>query len=203
VYHQNLWGALKSGPGSSIEATESVREDLQAQIRHLFKSETPITLVDAACGDMTWMPVLLEMLAVKYGYSIRYAGIDIVEELICANRARLVDTVDIKYSFQNLDLTKDVLPKGDLILCKDLINHLCFKDIWKILDNMNKSGSSYLIISSNRGHENFDPGVMKGNESRHVDLEADPFSLEKPIWSNSYLCLWKLPLELPVQVSGT
>ena len=147
---------------------------------------------------MTWMPTFLDELTDEFDYRVSYTGIDIVEDLIKLNNDRFVHTSgnNTAYAFECFDLTRVAPPRGDIIFCKDLINHLVFDDIWRLLNRFNESRSTHLVISSNRGYTNFDHGKMVGNASRHVDLEAPPFSLKPTIWGDGYLALWKLPLQL-------
>jgi hypothetical protein len=52
------------------------------------------------------------------------------------------------------------------------------------------------LITSNEGRCNLDVEKMEGNASRHLNLEAAPFFLPRPLSSNGYLSLWPLPLDL-------
>jgi len=68
----NEWaGSVKSGPGSALEATELVREGLTS----FFRDFNVAILVDAPCGDGTWM----------YGATAQlyqYLGIDMVPQVV-------------------------------------------------------------------------------------------------------------------------
>jgi hypothetical protein len=79
IYRFNLWGnpESRSGYGSSLQSTESVRKDLP-----LILSQFGIrTMLDAGCGDCNWigrMDLDLE----------RYIGAEIVPALVEANRRK-------------------------------------------------------------------------------------------------------------------
>ena len=194
VYRRGLWGTQKSGPGSTVEATRSRRREIAAILGDLFPPGLTLTLVDAACGDMAWMPLLLEELAAAKGYRINYIGVDIVKDLIDRNIETCGNTAKIEYRFLQRDLTKSPPPRGDVIFCKDLVNHLVFDDIGRLFSGFNRSGSTWLIITSNEGHRNRNAEKMEGNASRHINLEAAPFDLPRPLRSDGYLSLWRLPL---------
>lgn len=162
----------------------------------LFQAGSRVTFTDAPCGDMTWMPLLLRELTTGSEYVLDYTGVDIVEELLSANRALLDDVHKLSYRFIHRDLAEQAPPRSDIIFCKDLVNHLCFADIFNVLSGFNESGSNYLLITSNRGHQNLDAKIMRGNQSRHINLEGPPFLLPPPQWSDRYLALWQLPLPL-------
>lgn len=196
VYRKELWGPLKSGPGSGRRVTRPVREAVRSVMENLFPAGSSVSFTDAPCGDMTWMPLLLNELTTESGFAIQYTGIDIVEELVHANRSSMEDTPGLSYRFIHRDLTEKSPSRSDIIFCKDLVNHLCFDDICRILAGFNESGSTYLLISSNRGHRNLDAKLMRGNQSRHIDLEGPPFLLQPPRWSDGYLALWRLPVPL-------
>lgn len=196
VYRMGLWGPSRSGPGSTVAATRSLRRDIVGVMAELFPAGSTLTLVDAACGDMAWMPLLLEELTVRHDLRLRYVGVEIVRELVDRNAAACPGTERIGMEFLHRDLTLEPPPRGDLVFCKDLVNHLVFDDIWRVLDGFNRSGSGFLLITSNEGHRNLDAESMEGNASRHVNLEAAPFFLPRPAWCNGYLSLWRLPLDL-------
>jgi hypothetical protein len=149
VYRRNLWGPQKSGPGSTLEGTRRMREEIAALLRDLFPPASCLTFVDAGCGDMAWMPHLLEDLTVGRGYSLRHIGVDIVRGLIEKNSKTFHDTAQIQYHFMQGDLTKIPPPRGDIIFCKDLVNHLVFDHIWNLLEGFNKSETPWLLITSN------------------------------------------------------
>lgn len=96
------------------------------------------TFFDLACGDFNWVKEVelkVEM----------YLGADIVHS-ICERNIR-------KYGqhnriFRRLDLTKDPLPKADIILCRDALVHLSFCDISKAISNIKKSGTRYLLVTT-------------------------------------------------------
>jgi hypothetical protein len=46
------------------------------------------------------------------------------------------------------DLTRDPLPKVDLVLCRDCLVHLSFDDIYESLDNLRRSGSMLLLTTT-------------------------------------------------------
>ena len=202
VYRKGLWGPQKSGPGSTIEATRSLRKEIGVFLEGLFPPKTTVTLIDAACGDMAWMPLLLQELVTEKDYKLRYVGVEVVKDLVEKNAETFKGSEGIEYSFLHRDLTMRPPPRGDVIFCKDLINHLVFDDIWCLLEGFNRSKSRFLLITSNEGRCNLQVDKMEGNASRHLNLEASPFFLSRPLSSNGYLSLWPLPLDLAKKKIG-
>jgi hypothetical protein len=79
IYQRNTFGGResRSGEGSTLEQTAVIREEIPRLLRELRAK----TFLDAPCGDLNWMQ-LVDLPVEKY------YGVDIVEELIAADRDR-------------------------------------------------------------------------------------------------------------------
>lgn len=143
---------------------------------------------------MTWMPTLLKMLADRFE-KIEYVGFDIVPKLIAQNGKTQAPSPNVKLEFQCRDVTRDKIPPCDLFFCKDLVNHLRNRDILRLISNLRQSQWKYAMITSNRGHANRELVFRSPGPSRHVDLQAPPFSLPPPVLDDGYMAFWKYPLE--------
>lgn len=197
VYRDRRWAGGRqdvpaSGVGSTLDATLELRDGVFAALTRMVPDRGCLRIVDAPCGDMTWMPQLLARLATHYD-RVEYAGVDIVPELIAANRAIASPAPNVSLRFECLDLTRDPLPTGDVIFCKDLVNHLVNDDVFRVLANLERSGCRYAMITSNTGHPNTELVLKSPCASRFVDLEAPPFSLPAQVDNNGYLGMWQLP----------
>lgn len=166
IYTKNTWkGESRSGPGSDLDQTETIRMELPK----LFKELEISTLLDIPCGDFNWLKkVNLDFLS--------YTGSDIVKDIIDHN--------NVKYSKKNrefvqLNILEDELPKVDMILCRDLLQHLPNKDIFKAMDNIKRSNSKYLLTSSQIAREKNTDTFAGG--FRPLNLILPPFSFPKPI----------------------
>ena len=130
IYKNSTWGE-GSGPGSSPEATIKYRQVVQ---EWLDKEEIK-TVLDIGCGDWAFSK-LLDFSNVKY------LGVDIVPEVIEANSDMYEsDNVD----FGLLDIVNSKFPKVDLILCKDVLQHLPNYDVEILLEKI-KIFSKYALI---------------------------------------------------------
>ena len=167
IYRENSWQDRdsRSGSGSNLDQTKVVRERLPALLeKHAVRS-----MLDAPCGDFFWLRQL--DLPLKL-----YIGVDIVPELIQVNLRRY-GTGSRK--FRHLDVTEDDLPQVDLILCRDLLVHMSYKNICRALKKMQASGSTYLLTTTFvRETENKD--VLTG-QWRRLNLARAPFSFPTPI----------------------
>jgi len=156
IYQHRFWAVNGrfplSGSGSSLEASQATRKTLKSVIRAFSIS----SIFDSSCGDMTWMPKLLQDIALE-GRRVHYVGNDIVAELIVENRSRFPDL-----SFTCLDLVKDPLPVADLVLLRYTLQHLQIQDAKRVLENISNSGSKYLLVTT----------FPKQSDARnHQDLE--------------------------------
>lgn len=196
IYKENLWGSNESisGPGSAKEQTRAVVEKLPVLLRELAVT----SMLDIPCGDFIWLK------NADLG-EVNYIGADIVDEIVTENRQTFQKD---KISFKKLNLISDLLPKVDLIFCRDCLVHFSFDDIRKALQNICQSGSGYLLTTSFKEHtENFD--ILTG-QWRPLNLELHPFLLPKPIcmivegctegeskYADKSLCLWLIDDILP------
>jgi len=95
IYAKGLWrsgqqrslpGYPASGGGSTELATRTTCRVLMDAVRMV--SETParrgrpIRILDAPCGDYTWMPACLQSIRTTLGMHLRYTGADIVSQVI-------------------------------------------------------------------------------------------------------------------------
>lgn len=135
IYRSNYWGNQESvsGVGSTAEATQILR----AQLPEWFRKYTIKSLVDAPCGDFVWMRHVV-------GNLESYFGLDVVPELIERNaRAYAADGV----RFAVADITRDDLPEGDALLCRDCLIHLSSPLVMNALQNFRRTGYTYILLT--------------------------------------------------------
>ena len=137
IHETNLWGAVTSvsGLGSEDTATAKLQADLPALLRNLRVA----SLLDAPCGDASWIG--------KAGIDVDYTGIDIVPELVEAARARAWFGPAMA-RFVVADITADDLPRADAVLCRDCLVHLSFENISRAMENFRRSGATWLVTTT-------------------------------------------------------
>lgn len=137
IERTNLWGAATSvsGLGSEDRATAGIREVLPGLLQRLGAR----SLLDAPCGDAGWIGSMK--------LEVDYTGIDIVPSLIAANTAR-VARGDLRGRFLVGDITRDPLPRGDVILCRDCLVHLSFQNIARAIARFRASGAQFLLVTT-------------------------------------------------------
>jgi 2-polyprenyl-3-methyl-5-hydroxy-6-metoxy-1,4-benzoquinol methylase len=166
IYNQRLWGANAqgagcSGSGSTLETTQEYRNLLELILDVLqIKS-----VVDLGCGDWEFSRVI------PWG-SIEYKGFDVVAHVIESNIQ--------KYSkkgitFAVIDATKEELPAADLLICKDVLQHLSNLDVAKIITQFKKY--KYCIITNDVYEHTLSSNNadIERGDYRPLDITAAPF----------------------------
>lgn len=198
IYKKSLWGnnttglnKSKSGSGSSLEITSNLR----VKLVDIIKRYNIKNFLDAPCGDMNWMKEILNNIE-------KYTGVDIVDEVIDENKTKFFGFDNVR--FERLDLLKDKLEKVDLIFCRDCIQHLSNYETKLFINNIIRSGSEYLLISSHNNESNGNRDKEKYSSAKALNLEKDPFNFPPPIeyleeetfdkWIgyNKRMALWKI-----------
>lgn len=189
IYEKNLWknNESRSGPGSTISSTELLRKELEIII-NLYNIKK---ITDLGSGDFNWLRIIITE-------GLNYTGIDIVPELIHKNN-ELYGSSNIQ--FICADCSQEIPPNADLVICRDVLVHLTNRDALKVIENIKKSGSKYLLtttFNSVKNKKNYSGGW------RAVNLEDEPFNFKKPVVRikehildnvNSplkELCLWEI-----------
>lgn len=111
IYRHHRWGGCsRSGPGSDAGNNATYLSILQSVIR-----ESDVrSVVDLGCGDWS--------LAREIDWSgLQYTGIDIVPELQASLNASFGTSTR---TFLCADLVEDELPGADLVIVKDVLQHL-------------------------------------------------------------------------------
>ncbi|RWI30042.1 MAG: class I SAM-dependent methyltransferase [Mesorhizobium sp.] len=189
IYRARAWGDghSASGGGSEMAETQTIRELLPALVKELGVR----SLLDAPCGDFHWMSQIDLNLEVYY-------GVDIVEPIISINR-RNHQADNVRFSC--LDITRDPLPKVDLILCRDCMVHMSNADIMLTLENFKRSGAQYLLATTYPGTVSRNRTIVSGMW-RYLDLQRPPFNFPPPLrlvdehtkeaYQSKCLGLWRL-----------
>jgi SAM-dependent methyltransferase len=162
VYKNRVWlngrpsGSL-SGRGSDLDSTVSIRQ----QLPQLLRSVGTETLMDVGCGDFNWMRELQ--------LPCKYIGIDLVPDLIACNNQRYGEPSRV---FQLLDAVHDHLPPADTVLCREVLFHLSFDDIWSLIRNIRSSGCRFLIATSDNDLQH-NADIVSG-DFRMLNLHRGP-----------------------------
>lgn len=166
-YEENRWGDSESasGPGSNLARTAKLRSELPTLLQEIGAR----TLVDAPCGDFNWMK------DTELGIE-KYTGVDVIPDLIARNQNLYGND---RTQFLLLDLTRDKLPRVDVILCRDCLIHFSYRHIAAAIKNFKRSGSTYLLTNSYPGWQK-NTNIRTG-DFRHINLTLPPFNFPPPL----------------------
>ncbi len=143
----------------------------------------PLRIIDLGCGDFQVGNILTNLLP-----SIDYTGIDVVDDLINYNNSTFAND---RIRFKQLDITKDKLPDGDIVLIRQVLQHLSNDDIAKTL-NLIKPYKLVLITEQFPAKfETPNVDIPSGHHTRRklnsgVCLDQPPFSIAKVEWIVSF-----------------
>ena len=166
AYESRAWVSSKgqlslSGLGSEASATRTVVDALPALLVRLGCER----LLDVGCGDWNWMR--------EVRLPCDYVGIDIVPEVIEANRR--YERVGVE--FEVGDAIEGPLPEADVVLCREVLFHLSFRDGMAALANIRAAGR-WLLATSDAGIW-FNSDIATG-DFRRINLERAPYRLPRP-----------------------
>jgi hypothetical protein len=152
---------LSSGLGSEASATRTIVETLPALLVDLGCE----TLLDIGCGDWNWMR--------EVRLPCDHVGIDIVPDVIQANRR--YERVGVE--FEVGDAIKGPLPEADVVLCREVLFHLSFRDGLAALANI-RATARWLLATSDAAIW-FNSDIETG-DYRRINLERAPYRLPRP-----------------------
>lgn len=158
VYKKNWW-QKGSGPGSFPENTVEYRKFLQ----NFLKKNNIKGVLDAGCGDWQFSKLI-------NWDGIKYIGIDVVPFIIKYN-IKNYSRKNIK--FYKKDFLKDKLPSSELIIIKDVLQHLTTENIINFLPKLKNFKFALLINDHAEGNTDCENGHF-----RPLNLKKPPFSLK-------------------------
>lgn len=168
IYDNKAWGTnddgeAHSGGGSTLRATKLYRVFLQQ-----FLDDKEIhSVVDIGCGDWEFSR--------KINWKgIKYTGYDVVKSVIKQNQKKYGSST-IKF-FHGDAIYMD-LPPADLLICKDVLQHLPNEDIQQLVSQLHKYKHCLITNDVNEitlSSQNFD---IKRGGYRYIDLTKPPFLL--------------------------
>ena len=142
-----------------------VTREYRAYIEDFIKKHAVKSVVDAGCGDWSFSS------AIDWG-DASYLGVDIASDVIEAVRNKHEKG---KIKFVVGDITED-LPAADLLISKDVLQHLSNELILKFIkNNLRKDKYKWVILTNDRGSENRD---IRSGLHRMIDLTAPPFNVK-------------------------
>jgi hypothetical protein len=108
---------------------------------------------------------------------------------------------DSNISFIRIDLTKQIFPEADLMICRDFLFHCSFHHTKLVLSNFSRSKIQYLLTTTHINHGHFkNEDISTGASYRLIDLFEPPYCFPIDVlfrvedWIAPYpkreMCLW-------------
>ena len=178
IYTKNMWGGSKdkgfySGRGSHEE--HIVKPYVACCVEFLSSFDTALVVVDLGCGDFNIGSRIAP--AAK-----EYIACDVVPSLIEDNKK--------KFNFKNcrfqvVDMSKDEIPAGDVVIIRQVLQHLSNQDITNVVRKIEKS-FDYLILTEHLPDREFTPNLDKPTG---VDIRAPKSGivLDKPPFNINFV----------------
>ena len=156
IYSKSIWGG-GSGAGSDLRNTVMY----VAYVQHFMERNSVKSVVDIGCGDWRFSQYL--------NFAGRqYLGVDVVESVI----ARNADSYGLtNVEFKTVDATEFIIPQCDLLLCKDVLQHLSNNNVSAILKRCKVAACA--LITNDYYPLNND---CKNGDTRPLNITADPFN---------------------------
>ena len=166
IYREGIWGTDAAGRGvSGSGSTLEITREYRAYLERFIKEHRVQSVVDAGCGDWTFSRTI------DWG-GASYLGVDIASDVIDAVRRKHEKG---RIRFQVGDITEE-LPAADLLISKDVLQHLSNELVHKFIRSNLKTGRyKWVILTNDRGSGNQD--IMPGGY-RAIDLSAPPFGVK-------------------------
>jgi SAM-dependent methyltransferase len=137
IYRGREWrGESASGPGSDPARTRP----FVALIQRFLAEHNIRRVLDIGCGDWSTSGLI-------DWSGIDYVGTDIVAEVVAANQRRHGSG---NISFVQLDAVEDELPRADLAIAKEVLQHLPIADIERVVTKL--AAFPYAILVNDVAH---------------------------------------------------
>jgi SAM-dependent methyltransferase len=166
IYKENSWQD-GSGPGSTPNTTTEYRNFLEFIIDDLKIKK----VLDYGCGDWQFSNLINWDSAIN-----SYIGADIVSHIIFENQKHYQTT---KIKFQHID-DNWTMPEVDLIICKDVLQHLSDNLVSELLKKFQEKSKFILITNDfiDKNNRTLTNSNCSTGGWRPLDLEKSPWDLK-------------------------
>jgi SAM-dependent methyltransferase len=168
IYSEGTWGRDVTGKGTSGSgSTLEITREYRAYVEDFIRKHGVKSVVDAGCGDWGFSS------AIDWG-DASYLGVDIASDVIETVRKKHERG---KIRFQVGDITED-LPAADLLISKDVLQHLSNELVHKFIANNLRTGKyTWVILTNDRTGPRQNLDIQPGGH-RPIDLAAPPFNVK-------------------------
>jgi SAM-dependent methyltransferase len=162
IYKKNKWGS-GSGAGSLPKHTKGYVNFLQ----NFLKDKQINSVVDMGCGDWQFSNTI-------NWTGVDYLGFDVVKSVIERNVNKYSDT---NIQFELYSGNPEDLPYADLLIVKDVLQHLSKNSIDNFLKNIDRYKFCLITNCVNPFGETVNAEIQDGGFS-HLDVQLPPFNIQ-------------------------
>jgi hypothetical protein len=177
IYLKRKWALLpttgQSGPGSYDDIV--VGRHIAVISDRIKQAPSPITLVDLGCGDMNVSKFLLP-------FCDHFIGVDVVPAIVKNNNLKNWGHPSIR--FECVDITQDPLPKGNIAVLRQVLQHLANNQIQQVLSRLREYSRCFITEHHpiNQNTKTLNKDLVHGRWNRvtshsGVFLDAPPFNI--------------------------
>ncbi len=140
VYSSSLWGGDKKEFYSGSGSTAANAQPYIDYVTTFIGTHNVNSVVDIGCGDFRVSGALVE----GAPREVSYLGIDVVPDLIAHNQERYAND-HVQFILKQIS-SDDPAPAADLYLIREVLQHLSFTDIERLLAGC--QSYKYLLITN-------------------------------------------------------
>jgi hypothetical protein len=178
IYRNKVWGGrLSRGYNSGTGSRDAlIVEPYVRAVSAYLAGKPPATIIDVGCGDfhVGWQ------LVNHTSITIRWIGCDIFPDLIESNRRKYRRS---NLEFRTVDAIEDDIPAGDIVIVRQVLQHLSNAHIAKIAPKL--KSYKVAIVTEHLPSGPFTPNMDKETGADHrpgfgsgVVLTETPFNLK-------------------------
>lgn len=170
VYNEAEWGRNAEGEGfSGTGSMVEFSKEYMAFLQKFLHEKNIQTVVDIGCGDWQFSQHI-------NWSGTTYKGLDVVQSVIDKNNKKFSRP---KINFECVDVINADLPKADLMICKDVFQHLTNADVASIIKQIPKY--KYCLITNDvdpQTSTSENPEILHRGSYRTIDMTKPPFNLK-------------------------
>jgi len=199
IYTGNLMGGFTSMSGAKSDPwNPNARLAINALNKVMARWSDIRTVLDLGCGDMAWMKYFLQENPV-----LSYVGVDINPCVMALNFKSFPKLQFLQTDLSNLSGI-EIMPQGcDLVIAKDVFNHMTLPDAISAIKRVTKTRPRFLLTHVHGAADNsgWEKRIDKHLHYTRYDYNKPPFSLPFPaveiqrISEEAYFVLYEITPE--------
>jgi len=138
VYRKHLWDKDTHGGAPSGEGSYGAfAEDFLRLVQEVIKANKIESILDLGCGDFNIGSQVSSLVTT-------YTAADISEVIIARNKTRFSHLRNV--TFCQIDACNDQLPVHDLVIIRQVLQHLANDEVESVLRNVERSGNRLVLV---------------------------------------------------------